>query len=103
MSSVFQASEVVSGSTVGTDLTSFSVMQVNITIQDQNDNAPEFNQDNYQVTIPEDMLDRTPLSTPIIEVTDRDQVPTFYIAFRNKEYACYIFYVHHLKLRFITI
>ncbi|KAI0218135.1 Cadherin-87A [Lamellibrachia satsuma] len=70
---IVKASEVVSGSTVGTDLTSFSVMQVNITIQDQNDNAPEFNQDNYQVTIPEDMLDRTPLSTPIIEVTDRDQ------------------------------
>ena len=74
LSCVLQASEVVSGSTVGTDRSTFSVIQVNITVQDENDNAPEFNHHTYQVTIPEDVHDRTPLSTPIIEVTDRDQV-----------------------------
>ena len=74
LSCVLQASEVVSGSTVGTDRSTFSVIRVNITVQDENDNAPEFNHYNYQVTIPEDVHDRTPLSTPIIEVTDHDQV-----------------------------
>ena len=71
---VFQASELVNGSPSPSDTSTFTVTQVDVTVLDENDNSPEFDKSEYSVTIPEDMVDRTPLATPIIEVTDRDQV-----------------------------
>ena len=71
---LLQASELVNGSPSSSDTSTFTVTQVDVTVLDENDNSPEFDKSEYSVTIPEDMVDRTPLATPIIEVTDRDQV-----------------------------
>ena len=92
-----QASELVGGSPSTSDASTFTVTQVGITVLDENDNAPEFDKSEYKVTIPEDMVDRTPLATPIIEVTDRDQVWR-----RNEKYDYNGFYVCYLKMTLIT-
>lgn len=69
-----RASELVNG-IPGTDETTSSTADVTITIRDVNDEAPTFNQQEYDVSIPENVPFGTPLANLNMEVKDTDTGP----------------------------
>jgi hypothetical protein len=69
-----KAIELVNGIPGDDDLTT-SVADVTITIRDVNDEAPEFNKLEYEVSIPENVPFGTPLANLNMEVKDTDTGP----------------------------
>jgi hypothetical protein len=71
LSLTVRASELVNGVPGDDDITS-STADITITIRDVNDEAPTFNQQEYDVTIPENVPFGTPLANLNMEVKDTD-------------------------------
>lgn len=73
MFTTFQASEIVNGVPVISNLTSTQAT-VTITIKDVNDEPPRFNRREYSVELPESLPFGTPLPNLDMVVTDTDVV-----------------------------
>ena len=73
---IFQAREVISTNPLqlGNDPQTTARTAIRVTIYDINDQAPTFNPINYQVTIPEDIPNKTPLPNLALSVNDLDVV-----------------------------
>lgn len=71
-----QATEVVNGSPLISDLTS-TLATVTITIKDVNDEPPRFSRREYSVDIPESLPVGTPLPNLDMVVTDTDVVSLY--------------------------
>jgi len=70
-----QAREVINGVASSDDDTS-ATADVSITIRDVNDEPPKFNEKEYHVTIPENLLEGSPLPNLDMTVSDTDVVST---------------------------
>lgn len=58
----------------GNDPQTTARISIRVNIYDINDQAPTFNPVNYEVTIPEDIPNKTPLPNLSLRVTDLDVV-----------------------------
>lgn len=58
----------------GDDSQTTAKISIRVNIYDVNDQAPTFNPVNYEVTIPEDIPNKTPLPNLSLRVTDLDVV-----------------------------
>ena len=72
-----QAREVISPNVYGDDAQTTAEATIRIIIMDNNDNAPTFIPALYNVTIPEDIPNRSPLPDLSFFVTDLDLVRFF--------------------------
>lgn len=70
-----RASELVNGILTSEDETTSTTADVTITIRDVNDEAPLFNQDEYKVSLTENVPFGTPLANLNMEVKDLDTAP----------------------------
>ena len=59
---------------LATEVDAYTERVISISIEEINDNGPVFQEDIYEVSVPEDVASQTPLPTLNIKVTDPDQV-----------------------------
>lgn len=88
-----RARELIDGQP-GNDLASLSIAEATVTIKDVNDEPPSFNQKEYNVVIPENIADGTPLPHLGMIVRDPDIVSVHF---------CSVVYFYYIVTRFLMI
>lgn len=87
-----QAQEVING-VASNDKDTSATTEVSITIRDVNDEPPKFNRQEYHVTIPENLLEGSPLPKLDMTVSDTDIVSKSHFADIIKYQHLYKYFV----------